>query len=97
MPLSLNRNPAPIPSATPMPTGSYVPTAWRWRVSPLILAGLMLVAVGGAGDVAHHGLPRELSVTIDPLVGGDGHRAHFALFLGMLAILARVLGRAFRA
>jgi hypothetical protein len=65
--------------------------------SPLVVAGVVLMALGGAGDVAHHALPHALSVSIDPLVGSDGHRAHLAAFLGMLAILARVLGRGVRA
>ena len=89
-------NPAPVASAAPQAIASCVAPGARWRVSPLVLAGLLLMALGGAGDVAHHALPPGLSATVDPLVGMDGHRAHFAAFLGMLAILARVLSRAFR-
>ena len=71
--------------------GSGVWPRWPAR---LFWIGLLIVAVGAAGDVLHHTLSANLSGDLNLLLGADGGRAHLVTLVGMLLT---VLGLSFHA
>jgi hypothetical protein len=56
-------------------------------LSPLVQAGLLVLFLGAAGDLAYHALP----ATFEPLLGLEGYRAHLITFVGMLVMLVGVI------
>ncbi|GEM_PF-6743660 len=64
----------------------------------LCVAGLLAVALGGAGDLAYHLLPGPAAAALEPLLGPGAWRAHLLTLIGMLlvggALLQRGLGHA---
>jgi hypothetical protein len=53
----------------------------------LVRAGLLLLSVGFLADLAYHALP----LTLAPLLGAEGFRAHLLTFVGMLVMLVGVI------
>jgi hypothetical protein len=68
----------------------------RSNASRLLVAGAILVCLGGLGDVAYHALPMALATSLEPLVGAQGIRAHLVTLAGMLVALAAVIWRGLR-
>ena len=59
----------------------------RW----VLLTGIVLFCLGGAGDLLHHLLPAPFATTLEPLLGADAARAHLLTFAGMVVIVFAVL------
>jgi hypothetical protein len=68
----------------------------RSNASRLLVAGAILVCLGGLGDVAYHALPVALATSLEPVVGAQGIRAHLVTLAGMLVALAAVIWRGLR-
>jgi hypothetical protein len=68
----------------------------RSNASRLLVAGAILVCLGGLGDVAYHALPMGLATSLEPVVGAEGIRAHLVTLAGMLVALAAVIWRGLR-
>jgi hypothetical protein len=66
------------------------------NASRLLVAGAILVCLGGLGDVAYHALPVALATSLEPVVGAQGIRAHLVTLAGMLVALAAVIWRGLR-
>ena len=61
----------------------------------LMLAGLLVVAVGGGADVLHHALLVAAAADLDPYLGHDGGTAHAVTFVGMVVTMAGLFSRRF--
>jgi hypothetical protein len=59
------------------------------ELPPLTRLGLLVLLLGAAGDLAFHALPD--TAALQPLLGGDGYRAHLVTFVGMLVMLVGVV------
>lgn len=59
--------------------------AWLFRT------GLLVVALGAAGDVLHHALP-ALAEPFISLIGVEGERAHLVTLVGMVLIVVALAG-----
>ena len=97
------RRPAPVAavaavaSAAPAALAASVATvADRLLLSPLVAAGLVVLLVGGLGDVIFHAAPPVLSAVLAPLVGPAGERAHLLTFGGMLVASVGLISRGLR-
>jgi hypothetical protein len=63
------------------------------RMPRLMQAGLVVVALGGAADVAHHALPAALDLA--PYLGHEGGVAHAVTFAGMVVTMLGLFSRRF--
>ena len=61
----------------------------------LMLAGLLVVAVGGAADVAYHALPAATALGLAPYLGHEGGAAHVVTFAGMVLTMVGMFSRRF--
>ncbi len=69
------------------------------RLSPLVLAGVLVCGVGAAGDIAYHtAVPQHPHPTesadaarTEALFGPDGQRAHIVTLAGMVLTLAGIV------
>ncbi|HMM42984.1 MAG TPA: hypothetical protein PKA95_13875 [Thermomicrobiales bacterium] len=59
--------------------------AWLFRT------GLLVVALGAAGDVIHHALP-PIAAPMALLLGHEGERAHLVTLVGMVLIVVALAG-----
>ncbi len=59
--------------------------AWLFRT------GLLVVALGAAGDVLHHALP-TLAGPLAPLLGAEAERAHLVTLVGMVLTVVALAG-----
>ena len=64
--------------------GSRSSGGWSRWPARLFWIGLLIVAVGAAGDVLHHTLPAGLGDNLDLLLSADGGHAHLVTLAGML-------------
>ncbi|HYI16503.1 MAG TPA: hypothetical protein VEX37_13995 [Thermomicrobiales bacterium] len=64
--------------------GSSGTGGWQRWPARLFWIGLLIVAVGAAGDVLYHSLPANLANDLDLLLGADGGRAHLVTLVGMV-------------
>ncbi len=76
----------------------------RSNISPLFVAGLLVLFIGAAGDLTYHGLhqgnamfrsaPQQASERdLDAIFGRDGSRAHLVTLGGMVVTVAGVMQR----
>jgi hypothetical protein len=63
------------------------------RVPVLWSVGLLVAAVGVAGDLAYHTLSPSI---VQPALGADGMNAHVVTLLGMALIFLAVVRRGLR-
>jgi hypothetical protein len=63
-------------------------------LAPLVLAGLAVVFVGAAADVAFHVLTPPLPFALSALLGVDGVHAHLLTLAGMLAAVLGLVDQA---
>ena len=63
------------------------------RVSGLWLVGLLVIAVGVAGDLAYHTLSPSI---VQPVLGPNGMNAHVVTLVGMALIFLAVIRRGLR-
>jgi hypothetical protein len=68
--------------------------AERRGLVPLVRAGLAVVFVGGAADLAFHLLVPALPPAVSPLLGVDGVHAHLLTFVGMLVTVLGLVDQA---
>jgi hypothetical protein len=77
----------------------------RFRLSPLFLAGLVVLGLGAAGDLTYHSLVQGSAMfhslsqlaaerQLDPILGHQAYRAHVVTLGGMVLTLVGVLQRA---
>jgi hypothetical protein len=66
----------------------------RRGLAPLVLAGLAVVFVGAAADLAFHVLAPALPSALRALLGVDGVHAHVLTFVGMLLTVVGLVDQA---
>jgi hypothetical protein len=54
----------------------------------LLLLGVTVLALAATADLIYHSLPPDLALSLQPLLGEQGLRAHLAMFGGMLLMVA---------
>jgi hypothetical protein len=64
--------------------GDHRGGGWLSQPVRLFWIGLLIVAVGAAGDILHHTLPAGIGHGLNPLLGADGGRAHLVTLVGMV-------------